>query len=294
MFSSPERALASGASAGCRRGGGRGDLVRLRGLALKPQHQRQVLLDLERGLRARRRLAQRLLGLVELVGQHVGKPEIVEDLRLARRQHQRLLVARPRLFVLVERIEDAALRGEELPVRIVGALRALHRRERLVELAVGGERLAEGGEHLAVLRMVDRGLAHHRNGLAGLSCGAERRRIVQLRDPVLLVCAIGGAPFLHCAQRLVGREVGGGDDGAVADRPGIERSLPTPSGSRREGRRAPRPRRGGCRIFDCRDVPMRFFMTPVPRSICFATLRQDPVKGPLTLFAALPSRAPRL
>ena len=66
-------------------------------------------LTMRTGARARRRLAQCVFGDIQLLGQGVGKSEIAEDGRVARRDLESLAVEPLRAYVVVEAVVDRAL-----------------------------------------------------------------------------------------------------------------------------------------------------------------------------------------
>src|SRR5271169_3606658 len=96
------------------------DLFGLREFAVEREHQRQVLPYPGIGARARRRLAQRVLGEVQLLGQRIRKPEIVQNVRLFGRDLERLAIEPLRAWVIVEAVVDRALDGQNLPIRTFG------------------------------------------------------------------------------------------------------------------------------------------------------------------------------
>ena len=80
---------------------------------------------------------------------------------------ERLAVELARLVRLAELVEDGAFGRHQLPVRIFRRLRAAHGVQRRLELAGGGQRLAVGGQHVAILGIGDGQLAHHGERLVG-------------------------------------------------------------------------------------------------------------------------------
>ena len=99
--------------------------------------------------------AQRLLRLGQIFRQHVGKPEIGQHRRLVGRDFQRARVILPRFLVPAELIECGALRREDAPVRIVGAMGAAKHVEGLLEIAVVGQRPPIAGQQRLVAGVRD-------------------------------------------------------------------------------------------------------------------------------------------
>ena len=99
--------------------------------------------------------AQRLLGLRQILRQHVGQPEIGQHRRLFGRDLQRARIILPRFLVPPELIERRALRRQDAPVRIVRAVGAAEHVEGLLEIAVVGQRAAIAGQQRLVAGMGD-------------------------------------------------------------------------------------------------------------------------------------------
>ena len=73
-------------------------------------------------------------------------------------------------------VEHRALHRQDAPVRLVGRVRAAEHFERLLVVAGVGERPAIGAEQRLVVRIVDRGLLEHGDGLGALAGRAQRLR----------------------------------------------------------------------------------------------------------------------
>lgn len=94
-------------------------------LALQRQNKRQVLTDPRIGARALRGLAERRLGLRQLLGERVGQAEIGQNAGLARRYLQRRDVKLLGGVVVAHLVGDRALRGENGPIGTFRRMRAL-------------------------------------------------------------------------------------------------------------------------------------------------------------------------
>ena len=80
-----------------------------------------------------------------------------------------------------------------------GRVRAVEHVERLLVVAVVGERPAIGAEHRVVVRIVDRGLFEHGGGLGALADGAQRLGVADRGLGVARIGAIALAPDVHLA-----------------------------------------------------------------------------------------------
>ena len=87
-------------------------------------------------------------------------------------------------------VEHGALRGQDVPVGLVGRMRAAEHFQRLIEIAGLGQRAAIGAKHGLVARVCDRGLFEHGDGLRALSGGAQRLRVVERRVDIARIGAI--------------------------------------------------------------------------------------------------------
>jgi hypothetical protein len=110
-----------------------------------------------------------------------------------------------------ELIEHGSLHRQNAPVRIFRRMGAGENVERLLEIAVVGERPAEGGEQRLVAGMGDGGLFEHRGGLGALPGGAQRLAIRQSGVGILGIGPVALAIDFHRAPRIaVGAGVGVG------------------------------------------------------------------------------------
>ena len=101
-----------------------------------------------------------------------------------------------------ELIERGALHRKDSPVGIVGRMGARQNVERLLEIAVVGERPAITGEQRLVAGMGDGGLFEHGGGLGALPGGAQRLAIGQCGVGILGVGAVALAVDFHRAPRI--------------------------------------------------------------------------------------------
>ena len=101
-----------------------------------------------------------------------------------------------------ELIERGALHRENPPVGIVGRMGAGEHVERLLEIAVVGQRPAVSREQRLVAGMADGGLLEHGGGLGALPGGAQRLAIGQRRVGILGIGAVALAIDLHGAPRI--------------------------------------------------------------------------------------------
>ncbi len=101
-----------------------------------------------------------------------------------------------------ELIERGALHRKNPPVGIVGRVGAGEHVERLLEIAVVGQRPAVAGEQRLVAGMGDGGLFEHGGGLGALPGGAQRLAIGQRGIGILGVGAIAFAIDVHRAPRI--------------------------------------------------------------------------------------------
>lgn len=115
------------------------------------------------------RAAQRLLRLGQIVLKHVGQSEVGQHRRLVGHDLERGRVILLRFLVAAELVEHRALRRQDVPVGILGRMRAAQDIERLLEIAVVGERTAVAGEQRLVAGMGEHSLLHHRNRLGALA-----------------------------------------------------------------------------------------------------------------------------
>ena len=99
-------------------------------------------------------------------------------------------------------IEHGSLHRENTPIRIIGRMGARENIERLLEIAVIGERAAIAGEQRLVAGMGDGGLFEHGDCLAALSRGAQRLAIGQCGVRILGIGAIALAIKLRRAPRI--------------------------------------------------------------------------------------------
>eukprot|EP00913_Durusdinium_trenchii_P027022 g25357.t1 len=118
--------------------------------------------------------------------------QIGDDARLVRLRLQRHPVFLPRFLLAPELIENGALGGKQPPIRVIGRLRPVDRRQRLFELAGRCLRLAIGCENLAVGGVGNRHLLHHRKRLRCLAGHPEYRRIAKADVAVPGILDISG------------------------------------------------------------------------------------------------------
>ena len=159
-------------------------------LAFQRQHERQVLPHPRVGLRLLGGKAQRLLGLRQLVLERVGQAHVGEHVGLVRADVQRRLVVPARGGVVAHLVGDGALRGEHAPARPVGRVRAFEHAGRLLQSAGVGQRLAVGGQHRHVVRVLHRKSLQHRNRLRMLAEAAQRLRVMDRGDLVVRVLRV--------------------------------------------------------------------------------------------------------
>lgn len=110
-----------------------------------------------------------------LLGEHA---QIGENRGVVRLEFERLAVELACIVLLAELVKDGRFRRHQLPVGIFRRLCAAHGVERCLELAIGGQRLAIGGEHVAILGIGDRQFAHHGQRLVGIAVHLQRGREV--------------------------------------------------------------------------------------------------------------------
>ena len=96
-------------------------------------------------------------------------------------------------------IERGSLHRKNTPVRIIWRMGARENIERLLEIAVIGERAAIAGEQRPVAGMGDGGLFEHGDRLAALPRGAQRLAISQCGIGILGIGAIALAIKLRRA-----------------------------------------------------------------------------------------------
>ena len=99
-------------------------------------------------------------------------------------------------------IERGALHRKNTPVGIVGRMGARQHVERLLEIAVVGERAAVSGQQCLVAGMGDGGLLEHGGGLGPLPGGAQCLAIGQRGVGILGIGAIALAGDLRRALRI--------------------------------------------------------------------------------------------
>ena len=95
------------------------------------------------------------------------------------------LVGGARLGRIALLVQDGAFGRIELPVRTVGPLGAANDVQRLIEVAVGGQRLAVGGAHLGIVGRADHALFEHGHRLVGAAAEAQGGGVIQDVDAVL-------------------------------------------------------------------------------------------------------------
>jgi hypothetical protein len=104
--------------------------------------------------------------------------------------------------VAAELVERGSLHRENSPIRIIRRVGAAENIERLLEIAIVGQRAAVSGEQRLVAGMGDGGLLEHGDGLGALSGGAERLAVAQGRVGILGVAAITLAIDFNRAARV--------------------------------------------------------------------------------------------
>jgi hypothetical protein len=126
------------------------------------------------------------------------------------RQHRRLLehdlqgagVVAAGFIMPAELIERGSLHRQNSPVGIIGRMGAVENVERLLEIAVIGERPAEAGKQRPVAGMGDGGLFKYGNSLGALSGGAERLTIGPRGVGILGIGTVALAADLHPVPRI--------------------------------------------------------------------------------------------
>ena len=101
-----------------------------------------------------------------------------------------------------ELIEHGSLHRKDPPVGIVGRMGAREHVERLLEIAVVGQRPAESGEQRLVAGMGDGGLFEHGGGLGALPGGAQRLAIGQRGVGILGIGTVALAGDFRRAPRI--------------------------------------------------------------------------------------------
>ena len=142
--------------------------------ALQADHQAQILPHPRVGLAAGVSPAKNLLGLRQILGKHVGQAEVGQHRGLLGHDLQGAGVIAAGFVMPAELVERGALHRQDAPVGIVGRMGAAEHVERLLEIAVIGERAAIAGEQCLVAGMGDGGLFEHGDGLGALPGGAQR------------------------------------------------------------------------------------------------------------------------
>ena len=99
-----------------------------------------------------------------------------------------------RFGIAAELIEYRTLRIEDFPIGLIGRMRAAQDLERLVVIAGVSQRAPIGTEHRLVVRIADRSLLQHGNGLSTLLGGAQCPRIIDCHLGIRRIVAITGAP----------------------------------------------------------------------------------------------------
>ena len=167
--------------------------------------------------RLRRGAPQGRLRLRQVFRQRVGQPEIGQHRGLVGHQPQRAGVVPLRIGVAAHLIEHRALHRQDAPVGLVLRVGAVEHVERLLVVAVVGERPAVGAEHDTIVRIVDRRLLEHGRGLRALADGAQRLGVADRRIRIGRLGAVALAPGIHLlppllrgARRGVGRDRAGG------------------------------------------------------------------------------------
>ena len=127
----------------------------------------------------RRRAAQHLFGVRQVVRERIGEPEIGEHRGLVGNDLERSEIITLRFGVVPHLVEHGALRGEDAPVGLVGRVGAAEHVERLLIIAVFRKRAAVFAEHGLVVRVADRCPLQHGQRLGALSGGTQRLRIAQ-------------------------------------------------------------------------------------------------------------------
>ncbi len=99
-------------------------------------------------------------------------------------------------------VEGCTLHRENAPIGIFRRMGLRQHVERLLEVAIVGQRPAVGREQALVAGMGDGGLFEHGGSLRALAVGAQRLAIGQRRVGILRVGAIAIAIGLHRALRI--------------------------------------------------------------------------------------------
>ena len=170
--------------------------------ALQADHQAEILPHPRIRLAAGIGPAQRLLGLRQILGKHVGQAEIGQHRRLVGHDLQGAGVIAARFVMAAELVERGALHRQDAPVGIVGRMGAGEHIERLLEIAVVGQRAAIAGEQRLVAGIGDGGLFEHGDGLGALPGGAQRLAIGQRGVGILGIGAIAFAVGFDRAPRI--------------------------------------------------------------------------------------------
>jgi hypothetical protein len=135
--------------------------------------------------------------------------------------------------------------------------------ERPFVIAGVGKRAPVGGEHAGILRVLDRGLFEHGNGLRPLAIGAQRPRVVDHRFGIGRVRAVAFAP------RQRGAPIGTGARRGSAKRSGRLRRLRRLATGKRESEH-------------CREQNRRETLNPSGRFGIDRASHHDPRRAPQT------------
>ena len=178
------------------------DAFRLAKAALQTDHEAQILPHPRIGARAGKGTAKGLFGFRQILGQHVGQAEIGQHRGLLGHDRQGAGVIAAGFIMPAELVERGSLHRQNAPVRIIRRMGAGEHVERLLGIAVVGERAAVAGEQRLVAGMGDGGLLEHGDGLGALSGGAQRLAIAQRRVGILGIGAIAFALDFDGAARI--------------------------------------------------------------------------------------------
>ncbi len=122
-------------------------------------------------------MPQRRLGLLEILGERVGEPEVGQHRWLLGIDLQGAGVITLCFRVPAELVEYRALRRKNPPVGLIGRMGAVEHLKRLLQIADLRQRLAVGSEQDGIARLTQGSLLEDRDGLRTLAAGAQRLRI---------------------------------------------------------------------------------------------------------------------
>ena len=192
--------------------------------ALQADDQREVLPHARIDRLMRRGAAQCRLGICEILRQRVGQAEIGQHGRLVRHDLERGQIMALRLFMVAELIEHRALRGKDVPIRLIGRGGVLQHLQCLLIVAGLGECATILAKNGLVVRIAKRNLLEHRRSLCILAGAAQRLRVTKRHVHILRIGAVLRAIDDDIAPQFGIRALLGGERnriGAVGDLRGL-------------------------------------------------------------------------